>query len=173
MSYHANVTAALHLVREIMPQVWAHDPAVRVQLVGKDPPAEVRALADTASAPANAVTVTGAVSTMRPYLSQATIAVAPVLYGAGIQNKVLEAMACGTPVIASLAAASGLQAERGRDLIVADDASAFATAILSLLAQPERRAQMGQAGRSYVERVHAWDAVGAQLERYYYAAMTL
>lgn len=173
MSYHANVTAALHLVQEIMPQVWAHDAAVRVQLVGKDPPAEVRALADTASAPANAVTVTGAVSTMRPYLSQATIAVAPVLYGAGIQNKVLEAMACGTPVIASLAAASGLQAERGRDLIVADDASAFATAILSLLAQPKRRAQMGQAGRSYVERVHAWDAVGAQLERYYYAAMTL
>lgn len=173
MSYHANVTAALHLVQEIMPQVWAHDPAVRVQLVGKDPPAEVRALADTPAAPAGAVVVTGAVPTMRPYLSQAAIAVAPVLYGAGIQNKVLEAMACGTPVIASLPAAAGLQAQRGRDLLVADGPSEFATAILTLLAQPERQAQIGQAGRAYVERVHAWDAVGAQLERYYHAAMTL
>ncbi len=173
MSYHANVTAALHLVQEIMPQVWAHDPAVRVQLVGKDPPAEVRALAATISAPPGAVVVTGAVPTMRPYLSRATIAVAPVLYGAGIQNKVLEAMACGTPVIASPAAASGLQAERGRDLLLAADASEFATAILTLLAQPERRTHMGQAGRAYVERVHAWDAVGAQLEHYYHAAMAL
>lgn len=173
MSYHANVTAVLHLVREIMPQVWAHDPAVCVQLVGKDPPPEVRALAETTAAPTGAVVVTGAVPTMRPYLSQAAIAVAPVLYGAGIQNKVLEAMACGTPVIASLSAASGLQAERGRDLIVADGASEFAAAILMLLAQPERRTAIGQAGRAYAERVHAWDAVGAQLEHYYHAAMTL
>jgi glycosyltransferase involved in cell wall biosynthesis len=171
MSYHANVTAALYLVQEIMPQVWAHDPAVRVQLVGKDPPAPVRALADATTAPAGAVEVTGAVPTMRPYLSQATMAVAPVLYGAGIQNKVLEAMACGTPVIASPSAASGLQAKRERDLIVADDADAFATAILSLLAQPARRAQIGQAGRAFVEQIHSWDAVGAQLEQYYQATM--
>lgn len=109
---------------------------------------------------------------MPPYLRQATIAVAPILYGAGVQNKVLEAMACGTPVIASPAAASGLQAEPGCDLLVAGDAGAFATAILTLLAQPERRAQIGQAGRAYVERVHAWDAVGAQLEQYYQRAIT-
>jgi glycosyltransferase involved in cell wall biosynthesis len=139
--------------------------------VGKDPPAPVRALADATTAPAGAVEVTGAVPTMRPYLSQATMAVAPVLYGAGIQNKVLEAMACGTPVIASPSAASGLQAKRERDLIVADDADAFATAILSLLAQPARRAQIGQAGRAFVEQIHSWDAVGAQLEQYYQAAM--
>lgn len=172
MSYHANVTAALYLVQEIMPQVWVHDPAVKVQLVGKDPPPAVRALADSATAPTGAVVVTGGVPAMPPYLQQATMAVAPVLYGAGIQNKVLEAMACGTPVIASLAAASGLQAERGRDLLVAADGSAFADAILTLLAQPQLRAQIGSAGRAYVERVHAWDAVGAQLETYYQAAMT-
>jgi glycosyltransferase involved in cell wall biosynthesis len=64
-----------------------------------------------------------------------------------------------------------LQAKRERDLIVADNTDAFATAILSLLAQPVRRAQIGQAGRTFVEQIHSWDAVGAQLEQYYQAAM--
>lgn len=173
MSYHANVTAALHLVQEIMPRVWVHDPAVQVQLVGKDPTAQICALARAGSTHMGAVVVTGGVPTMQPYLSQATMAVAPVLYGAGIQNKVLEAMACGTPVIASSSAASALQVEDGRDLLLADGADAFATAILTLLAQPAQREQIGQAGRAYVERVHAWDAVGAQLESYYQTAMTL
>ncbi len=167
MSYHANVTAALHLVQEIMPQVWRQDPTIEVQLVGKDPSAQVRALATDATPTAGKVAVTGAVPAMRPYLSQATIAVAPVPYSSGIQNKVLEAMACGTPVIASPNAASGLQANVGSDLLVAQSAGDFATAILTLLAQPVRRAEIGQAGRAYVERAHAWNAIGAQLETYY------
>lgn len=167
MSYHANVTAALHLVQEIMPHVWQQDPTIEVQLVGKDPSAQVRALASAATPTAGKVVVTGAVPAMRPYLSQATIAVAPVPYSSGIQNKVLEAMACGTPVIASPNAASGLQANVGSDLLVAQSAGDFASAILALLAQPTRRAEIGQAGRAYVEQAHAWNAIGAQLESYY------
>ncbi|MEZ4731877.1 MAG: glycosyltransferase [Caldilineaceae bacterium] len=166
MSYHANVTAALYLVQEIMPSVWAHDPTVQVQLVGKDPPAQLRALV---TATANVV-VTGAVPHMAPYLCNATLAVAPLLYGAGIQNKVLEAMACGAPVVASRQAAAGLQAAIGRDLLVADNAAAFATAILTLLNNPAQRAQLSQAGRAYVEQVHGWDGIGSQLEALYAAA---
>lgn len=171
MSYHANVTAALHLVQEIMPRVWAEDPAVQIQIVGKDPPAQIRALATASgvSSQGDKVVVTGAVPTMYPYLSQATMAVAPILYGAGIQNKVLEAMACGTPVIASHQAASGLQARPGYDLLVADSAADFAAAILALLQNPAQQTQLSQAGRAYVEKVHAWDAVGAQLETLYAA----
>jgi len=168
MSYHANVTAALHLVQEIMPQVWASDPTVQVQLVGKDPPAQIRALATgDASNPSEQVLVTGEVPDMQPYLSRATLAVAPLLYGAGIQNKVLEAMACGTPVIASPHASSGLQAKAGRDLLVAHNAADFATSILALLDNPTQRAQIAQDGRAYVEQTHTWDAVGAQLEAIY------
>ena len=171
MSYHANITAALHLVQEIMPVVWQKNPAVKVQIVGKDPPLAIRNLA---TAPAQAdggvhrvVEVTGTVPALQPYLQQATLAIAPLLYGAGIQNKVLEAMACGAPVITSSQAAAGMQAQVGEELLVADGAEAFATAITALLNDPARRQQLGQAGRAYVERVHAWPQIVAQLETIY------
>ena len=89
LSYHANVSAALHLVQEIMPIVWEKEPETIVQLAGKDPTRAIKALA---AADAR-VQVTGSVADLRPYLRQAALAVAPMLYGAGIQNKVLEAMA--------------------------------------------------------------------------------
>ncbi|MFN8487883.1 MAG: glycosyltransferase [Caldilineaceae bacterium] len=165
MSYHANVTAVLHLIKEIMPQVWAKRPSVKVWIVGKDPVAEVRRLEN-----AN-VTVTGTVPALPPYLQKATLAVAPIPYGAGIQNKVLEAMACATTVVASPQASSALQVQGGRELLVAQNADAFAQAILLLLADPATRDALGQAGRAYVERCHAWHAIVAQLEQLYAAAM--
>ncbi len=173
MSYHANVSAASYLVQEIMPLVWAKQPTVRVQIVGKDPPAQIRGLATTARADGageRQVEVTGTVPEMRPYLRRATIAAAPLLYGAGIQNKVLEAMACGTAVITSAQAASGIPARAGIDFLVADQAQDFADAILGLLADPARRAAIGAAGRAYVEREHSWHAVAQQLEAVYLTA---
>lgn len=171
MSYHANITAALHLVQEIMPLVWQSQPAVRVQIVGKDPPAAIRALATADSGDGRRVVeVTGTVPAIEPYLQQATVAVAPLLYGAGIQNKVLEAMACGAPVITSSQAAAGMQAQVGEELLVADGAAAFAATILQLLAAPAQRQALGQAGRHYVERVHAWPTIVAQLETIYQEA---
>lgn len=167
MSYHANVTAAIYLVREIMPLVWAQRPDVEVWLVGKDPTREVLALADPGGNGSRRVLVTGAVPDIRAYLRRATIAVAPVPYGAGIQNKVLEAMACGTPVIASEQAVSALQAQAGRDLLVAQDPPAFAQSILHLLNSPLERASLARAGRSYVERHHAWAFCVAHLEQIY------
>jgi glycosyltransferase involved in cell wall biosynthesis len=167
MSYHANVTAAIHLVREIMPFVWAQRPDVQVWLVGKDPAREVRALAQAGDSTTGQVLVTGTVTTLRDYLGRATIAAAPVPYGAGIQNKVLEAMACGAPVIASEQAASALQARAQRDLLVAGSAQEFVQSILTLLDSPTHRAAIGAAGRRYVERHHAWSASAARLEQIY------
>lgn len=171
MSYHANITAALHLIQEIMPVVWQNNPTVKVQIVGKDPPPAIRNLATTtAQADGDGyrvVEVTGTVPALQPYLQQATVAIAPLLYGAGIQNKVLEAMACGAPVITSSQAAAGMQAQVGAELLVADGAEAFATAITALLADPTLCQQLGQAGRAYVERVHAWPQIVAQLETIY------
>ncbi|MBV7340257.1 glycosyltransferase family 4 protein [Chloroflexi bacterium TSY] len=171
MSYHANVTAALHLVKEVMPLVWESHPAVKVQIVGKDPIAEICAL-DTRKAhskkqSSGIVEVTGTVSDLPPYLQRATIAAAPVPYGAGIQNKVLQAMACGTPVVASLQAASGLQAETGRDLLVAEDAEQFAQALRFLLEDEGKRNELGNAGRAYVEQKHSWESAVQKLESLY------
>lgn len=177
MSYHANVTAALYLVHEIMPHVWARRPDVRVCLVGKDPPREIRALAQTDQNGMGAdercspwrgrVIITGTVPDIRPYLRRATLAVAPVPYGAGIQNKVLEAMACGTAVVASPQAASALAICPNRDLVVAEGARPFAHALLALLDDRERRQQLERDGRSYVEAHHHWQTVAADLEAIY------
>lgn len=162
MSYHANVTMALHLVEQIMPRVWAQRPDVQVTIVGKDPTREVQALAQNP-----AVHVTGTVPTVPPYLQTATLAVVPMVYGAGIQNKVLEAMACGTPVVTTSLAAAPLRATRDQDLLVADSAAAFAEAILALLADRTKRETLGAAGRSYVEEHHNWITIAGQLERIY------
>jgi glycosyltransferase involved in cell wall biosynthesis len=178
MSYHANITAACHLVHDIMPRVWAQRPDAEVWIVGKDPTLEVRALASEKARsragqthPQGRVVVTGSVPDIRPYLQQAAVAVAPIVYGAGIQNKVLEAMACGTPVIASKQATSALAVENGRELMTASDVAGFAEAIVSLLDDPQRREEFTQKGRAYVEQKHSWDCASRQLEDVYEGAM--
>ncbi|WP_236631184.1 glycosyltransferase [Chloroflexus sp. MS-G] len=164
MSYHANEAAARYLVEVVMPHVWAVRPEITVTLAGAEPGARIRAYATDPR-----ITVTGAVPDLRPYLTQATIAVAPIRYGVGVQNKVLEAMATATPVIAARQATVALHVKPDRDLIVADEAVDFADAILNLLADPERRARLGSAGRAYVEQYHDWQQSVAQLEANYYA----
>ena len=162
MSYHANVTMVSHLVNDILPRVWQQRPEVKLTIVGKDPPLEVRKLAEHP-----AITVTGMVEDMRPFLRRATAAVAPLTYGAGIQNKVLEAMACSTPVIASPQAVGALSAESGRDLLVAHDAPDFSTRILDLLDDTGRQLSLGTQGRDYVESHHNWQAIAVRLEEIY------
>jgi glycosyltransferase involved in cell wall biosynthesis len=115
--------------------------------------------------------VTGAVDNLPPYLRRAQVAVAPILYGAGIQNKVLEAMSCETPVVTSAQAASGLKAVSGRDLLVAKTSEAFAEAILSILDHPRRGRELGQSGRRYVEQHHSWDNIVQSLEAVYLEAV--
>jgi glycosyltransferase involved in cell wall biosynthesis len=162
MSYHANVTMVLYLAREIMPLVWSRRPNAKLTVVGKDPPREVKQLSEIPS-----ITVTGTVADIRPYLQKASIAAVPIRYGAGIQNKALEAMACGTPVIASPKAVDSLSAVPERDLLVAEDTDVFADKIVGLLDDSHRRTIIGTAGRKYVENNHHWEAVAGQLEQVY------
>jgi polysaccharide biosynthesis protein PslH len=162
MSYHANVTMVLNFINEIMPYVWELRRDVRVSVVGKDPPKVIKDLARNPN-----VLVTGTVPDIRPFLRKAGLSVSPIAYGAGIQNKVLEAMACETPVIASSQAVSALDVQPGKDVAVADGAHGFARMILDLLEDGERRRQLGLSGRLYVEKNHNWDAVAARLEKIY------
>ncbi|MGQ9502601.1 MAG: glycosyltransferase [Anaerolineae bacterium] len=164
MSYHANVTAVLYLMDEVMPRVWAQRPEVQVQVVGAWPPRQIRQLAQRFP---GRVEVTGKVDDIRPYVQRATLAVAPLRYGAGIQNKVLEALACGTPVVATPQACNALQVQAGRDLLVAADADEFAHQVLRVLDDPMLAAQLSAAGRRYVELHHDWNRVVAQLEAIY------
>jgi glycosyltransferase involved in cell wall biosynthesis len=95
------------------------------------------------------------------------VAVAPLRYGAGIQNKVLEAMACATPVVSTPQAVSALSVRPGREVLVAEDPGEFAEKVLCLLDDVRRQRQLGQAGRSFVEANHCWEAIASRLEEIY------
>jgi len=166
MSYHANIAAAEDLAEKIMPQVWATQPNAQLYIVGKDPSASVQALGEKPN-----VTVTGSVPDMRPYLAEAAVAISTVRYGVGIQNKVLEAMAMETPVVCSPQACSALKTENGRDLLAGETPEAIAQHILDLLHEPEKRGQIGTAGRRYVETHHSWDSAAAHFETLYEKAI--
>lgn len=166
MSYHANVSMALHFVKAILPLIRAQLPDVRLCIVGKDPPGEVRRLAEDPG-----VQVTSTVPDLRPFLQTATVAVAPLAYGAGIQNKVLEAMACSTPVVTTSQGLAALSAVPDQDLLIADGSEAFANAVVSLLRDKARCESVGGSGRRYVEANHAWPSIAAQLEEVYHAVI--
>ena len=158
MSYHVNATMVLHFVRAILPAIWASRPEVQLCVVGQNPPREIRALAQD-----RRIAVVGTVRDMRPYLQRATVAVSPLTYGAGIQNKVLEAMACGTPVVASPQAVSALEVRPGEDVLVSREPADFADTVLNLLGDPQQQQRIGEAGRRFVERHHRWDNIAARL----------
>ncbi|MDQ8754688.1 TIGR03087 family PEP-CTERM/XrtA system glycosyltransferase [Sphingosinicella sp. LHD-64] len=146
MDYAPNVDAVGWFVREVLP----HIPG-RFVIAGRNPAAEVRALAGAR------VHVTGAVPDIRTWLAAADLVVAPLRIARGIQNKVLEAMAMAKPVVATRAAFEGIEAEPGRDLVVADGAAAMADAIRGLLHDEPRCAALGAAARQRVEIGYGWE----------------
>jgi glycosyltransferase involved in cell wall biosynthesis len=179
MSYHANATAVIRFVEDVMPTIWAELPETQLWVVGKDPTRELiklgRAGVDTGSNgsgpdPSARVRVTGTVEDLRPSLRRATLAVAPIQYGVGIQNKVLEALACATPVVATRQAVSALEAEHGHDLVVASSPGELAQAIVAMLRDPGRRERIGRAGRAFVERRHNWRGLASRLTEIYHDA---
>ena len=158
MSYHPNVATALYLYRHIMPLIWRQRPEATLTLVGSGPPKAIQRLASDAR-----VEVTGYVDDMRPYIAQAELMLCPMVYSVGIQNKVLEAMALGTPVVVAPQTAKVFEVCQGRDLLVAETPQKFADAALRLLDDTELRSTLSHYGRAYVEQHHDWQAVTERL----------
>ncbi len=166
MSFHANIAGILLLTQQILPLLWQQRPGVRLILAGSNPPRFIRRLARDSR-----IEVTGHVPDLRPFIGQAQIAVSPLPYAVGIQNKILEAMAMGTPVIASSHAAAGLHAVAGRDLLVADTPDAFVAAILRLFDNKIEWHTLAQNGLSYIKSNHNWEQVMTQLDTVYSRAV--
>ena len=162
MSYHANISMAKYLVEEIMPRIWKVRPAARLYIVGKDPSPAIRQLMQNPL-----ITVTGTVDDIRPFLWRATVSVVPLLYGVGIQNKILEAMATGTPVVTTCRTLSALQAQPGKDLLAYDDPDRFSEAVLQLIADRSLQQKIGNAAVTYVRTYHNWTSIASQLVKIY------
>jgi sugar transferase (PEP-CTERM/EpsH1 system associated) len=162
LDYQPNVQAILHFVENVLPLVWCEHPQARLAIVGNKPPKAVRALATEAR-----ITVTGYVPDTRPYLGTASVAIAPLMIAAGVQNKVLEALAMGTPTVTTSRCARAIGLEDSVHLLVADDAQAFAKAILRLLDEPALAGQLSQSGRKLVTEHFSWTHAATTLEGLY------
>ena len=162
MSYHANVSMVKYLVVEMMPKIWEHRPMTCLTVVGKDPPADVKALGENPL-----IKITGTVDDIRPYLWKATVAVVPLIYGAGIQNKILEAMATGTPVVTTSKALTSLVARPGIDLFVGDTSDKFSRKVLDLMGKLDLQRSVGNNGLLYVQKNHHWKTIVSQLAEIY------
>lgn len=152
MDYWPNAQAVQGFAADVLPLLQRQHPSATFHIVGANPG---RAVLDLATAPG--VFVTGRVPDPRPYLAHADVCVAPLRIARGIQNKVLEAMAMGRPVVASPQAFEGVRAVPGRDLLVADGTAATHDAVAAVLAG--NHPGLGEAARAAMTRGYAWPAV--------------
>jgi sugar transferase (PEP-CTERM/EpsH1 system associated) len=158
MDYWPNVDAVVAFAHEVFPGIRAEDTRARFYIVGARPTQEVQKLAALPG-----VSVTGAVADIRPYIAHAKLAIAPLRLARGIQNKVLEAMAMAKPVLASPQAAEGIEAQVGRELIVAEGSELVRQA-LHLLRQ-NGSDEIGIAGRARVLASYSWESSLSRFEQ--------
>ncbi len=165
LGYHANCAAVAWLMEEVWPRVTAARPDAELFIVGSNPPPWIQRMNALPG-----VTVTGDVPSVADVLKHCAIALAPMRSGSGIQNKVLEAMAAGLPVVATSYATGGLGDGSEQAMLVANEPAAFAERILALLQDGGFRQQLGLAGYRYVARFHSWEAAAARIEGLYWRA---
>ena len=152
MSYFPNIEAVTYFVREVLPLVRRSVPGARFLIVGRNPDRRVRALAQI-----DGIEVTGFVPDVREHLIRMQVAVAPFSIAAGIQNKILEAMASGIPVVCTPRAAQGLSAGAAGAVTLADGAEEMARKIVGLLRNPDLASASAMEGRRQVAAEYRWD----------------
>lgn len=162
MSYAPNEDAARYLIDQILPVLRASRPDVELTIAGRDPTPAVLEAARRAPG----VTVTGGVPDIRPYLEDACVYVAPIRFASGLQNKILEALAMGVPVVTTPAVAQGLRSDRCPEPPVrtADGVDGFAASVVALLDDAAERRRLAAAGRRFVEAEFDWVREAERLE---------
>ncbi len=158
--YPPNHDAALILAQEIFPRVKSAIPTAKLQLVGNAPDAELLALAD------ESIEITGRVPRVQDYLATATIFVCPLRVGAGIKNKILEALAMGIPIVANPLSMEGIDAKPDVHVLIAE-VEQMGEAIIDLLRNPDLQARLSQNARPLIENQYTWQSVATQYEKLY------
>jgi len=162
MDFRPNVDAALWFCDEVLPLIRRVRPPVTLAIVGQRPHPRLERLRQ-----APGVVLTGWVADVRPYIAGATVYVAPLRVGGGTRLKLMQAMAMGSAIVATSLGAEGFPFEAGRQLLLADTPADFAAAVLALLDDAERRAQLGREARAFVRAGYGWDRLVPQLEALY------
>lgn len=160
MDYYPNQECMARFCEQIWPLLKVRRPNMKLLIVGADPSPEMRKLGDLPG-----VTVTGSVPDVRPFIRQSALMVAPLNIARGTQNKILEAMAMGVPVVTSSIAAGGVDAESVQHFLVADTPEEYARLILQIVENPLERERLANAGRQRMLSHHAWPHSMERLDR--------
>lgn len=151
MDYYPNQQGVLRFCSEVLPTLQERRPGVRFAIVGADPPEQIRALARLPG-----VSVTGSVPDVRPHVRRAALTVAPLAIARGTQNKILESMAMGVPVVCSREASGGVDAVADEHLLVASTPSGWVDAVHAILSDATLRQRLAIAGRDRILASHSW-----------------
>jgi glycosyltransferase involved in cell wall biosynthesis len=160
--YEPNRDAAMFLAQTIFPVIQQQIPDARLQIVGNAPPPALQALAS------NTISVTGRVADVRPYLAQATVFVCPLRVGAGIKNKVLEALAMGLPTVATPLSVDGIAVKHDESIIIASTEH-IATETVRLLRDRALQGQLAHNGQAIMQAEYSWASVADQYMQLYQA----
>jgi polysaccharide biosynthesis protein PslH len=152
MDYYPNQECMFDFCANVLPLLRERRPNLKLTIVGADPSPAVKKLGRLPG-----VTVTGSVPDVRPYVRRSALMVAPLNIARGTQNKILEAMAMGVPVVTSAVAAGGVDAVAQEHFLVARSYQDYSAAVLRLLDDRNERSRLARAGRDRVLRNHAWE----------------
>jgi sugar transferase (PEP-CTERM/EpsH1 system associated) len=160
MDYAPNVDAVVYFANEILPLILQKFPNTKFVIAGQRPVPKVQELAS------EHISVTGFVEDIAAVYNTASVVVAPLRFGAGTQNKVLEAMAMGIPVVCSNIGFKGLGINSGDGAIMQTDPTAFANSVIDLLSSEDLRKDVGAKGMKVIQNNFGWDAIAALLASY-------
>jgi len=153
MDYFPNVDGIIYFTRRVFPIIREKRPDVELRIIGSNPTKAIRELAKMPN-----IVVTGYVHDVRTYMGDAAVSIAPLRIARGTQNKILEAMAMGIPVVATPQAAKGIVARAGDHLLVEGEPEAFARQVVAVMENLELRRRLTEAGRTQVETAHGWES---------------
>jgi glycosyltransferase involved in cell wall biosynthesis len=159
MDWLPNQDGVKYFVERVWPLVRRRRHGATFRVVGRNPPPEIRRLSGV-----DGVEVAGTVPDVRPYLDEAAVMAVPLLVGGGTRLKIFEAMAMGKAVVSTTVGAEGLSVIPGEHLLIADDPSGFADAVVSTLESPEHRAALGDAARRLVNERFGTEPVARQFD---------
>lgn len=164
MDYLPNIDAVIYFYLNIFPLIKKEIPHAHFQIVGRNPSDELIEICEDAE-------VTGEVESVRPYLEQASVFVAPLRLAFGVQTKIIEAMAAGVPVISTSKVLSGIKAKKDRDILCSDKLEEFANYCVLLINDRERAKSISKNAKRFVKEMHNWDIILDDFEKVLYEAL--
>ncbi len=163
MSWYPNIEAVLFICNEIMPRLRLLRPGIQLQVIGANPPEQIKKFA----LEHDDIHVLGFVNEVRDYIERATVYVCPIMDGGGTKLKILDALAMEKPIIAHHIASEGINVTDGENILLADQADEYAELIVRLMEFPGERVSLGKAARKLALEQYDYTSIGKCLSDYY------